>query len=182
MTEESVMAYPKLTESISAVLRRMLSGDPLLRPLGRTPDSVINEHLTRRRMGRADLFRGGKTLAPHRYRIAAMLAAHKLSARQVAVRYWPALKHADHICAHCADKRRCDKWLRRPAAHDTPRTFCPNATTFALWRRDCQAGAVAEPSGDGEAILESGLVQTRKLLKQQDTQTTICGSGWRLFS
>lgn len=175
------MMYPKLTKTVAAKVRQIFAGDPLLRPLGRTPDSVINQYLARRGMGRADLFRGTKTLAPHRYRIAAMLAAHKLSAREVAARCWPALKRADHICAHCADTKRCDRWMHQPAPEDAPRTFCPNATTFEQWQRDKCSGTADGAVADGETLLEGGLEQTRALLRQQSGPTPAAGLGWRRY-
>lgn len=175
------MADPRRVRKVVTKLRRTFSRDPLLRPLGRTPDSIINRFLARRRMGRADLFRGGTTLAPHRHRIAAMLAAHKLPLNHVVARHWPALKRADHLCAHCADTRRCERWLRQPAPEAAPRTFCPNAATFAQWQRNSGAGTSDRAIADGETILDAGVTQTRELLQQQSGPASDAGPGWRRY-
>lgn len=127
----------KIAKQASAKMRQMLSNDPLLHPLGRAPDSTIEEALATRGLERADLFRWGKTtLAPHRHRIAAMLGAHNLLARQITAHHWLELKRADHLCAYCINKRRCERWLRGRSLlpGDAPRTFCPNAMTFERWR------------------------------------------------
>jgi hypothetical protein len=148
----------------SVKMRQLRSNDPLRRPLGRVPDSAINRALTLRRSGRADLFTRGKTLAPHRHRIAAMLAAYHFSPKQIIARHWPELKHADHLCAHCTEKKRCDRWLRGDRRDDAPRRFCPNVVTFERWRRDYLRHDLGEEVSDGDAILEVGLAQTRELL------------------
>ena len=132
------MAYvTKIAKQASAKMRQMLSNDPLLHPLGRAPDSTIDEALATRGLERADLFRWGKTtLAPHRHRIAAMLGAYNLLPTQITAHQWLELKRADHYCAYCTNKRRCENWLRgrSPLLDDAPRMFCPNAMTFERWQ------------------------------------------------
>ena len=139
----------KTARQASAKIRQIFSDDPLLKPLGRASDSEINNALASRSRRRADLFTMGKTLAPHRQRLAKMLAAYHFSPRQIVANYWPELKHADHLCAHCTDKKRCDEWLRDHDNGDAPRRFCPNVTTFKRWRRDyMQCGSDAEGRAD----------------------------------
>jgi len=150
----------------SAKLRQMLSDDPLRHPLGRTPDSAIDESLATRSMKRADLFGPEENLAPHRHRIAAMLAAQGLSPKHVIERHWPELKFADHYCAYCINKRRCERWLRGNRPEDAPRMFYPNAMTFERWYRDYLKRDAAGERSSGDSILESGLYRTREMLRR----------------
>ena len=132
-----MVRFTDVAKQVSTKMRRRLNDAPLLNPLGRTADSKIDEALATRRLERADLFKRRSTFAPHRHRIAALLAVHDLSPTQLVARHWPELKGADHLCAHCVDQIRCDRWLRGWHENDTPRRFCPNATTFEQWRHDC---------------------------------------------
>lgn len=154
-----------ITTQTSTKIRRLLGKNPLLHPLGRTSDRKIDLALATRRLERADLFKRRHTFAPHRHRIAAMLAVHKLSPRQIVAHYWPELKRADHLCAHCIDQIRCERWLRGRYADDTPRKFCPNAITFERWRRERHRDDVVGDKVDGDAVLELGLVRTREMLR-----------------
>jgi hypothetical protein len=157
----------EIARQASAKMRRLLSNDPLLRPLGRVPDSTIHRALTLRRFGRADLFTPGKTLAPHRRRIAAMLAAFHFSPKQITEHHWKELKHADHLCAHCSDKKRCDRWLRGERSDEAPRRFCPNVMTFERWRRDYLQRDSNEVGAEGDSTLEPDLAKTREFLSRR---------------
>jgi hypothetical protein len=77
-----------LVRRVSARLWRTRSDDPLRRPLGRALDGAIDEALAARGMARADLFEPEQSVAPHRQRIAAMLAAQGLTPEQVTARHW----------------------------------------------------------------------------------------------
>ena len=125
----------RMRRQATARLRQFMSKDPLLHPLGRTPDGRIDAALAVRGWRRDDLFRAGRTLAPHRHRIAAMLLAQELVANDIVTRHWPQLKVADHLCARCVNKWRCEDWLWGKRPGDTPRKFCPNSMTFQHWRR-----------------------------------------------
>lgn len=164
--EPEMVRLTDIAKQASAKMRRLLNDDPLLRPLGRTADSKIDEALATRTLERADLFKRGNTFAPHRHRIAAMLAVHKLSPRQIVAHHWPELKDADQLCASCINKKRCESWLRGRHADDAPRRFCPNAMTFERWRRDRHQYDVVGDKVDGDAILEVGLVRTREMLRR----------------
>ncbi|MGF1608713.1 MAG: hypothetical protein ACFCUQ_04910 [Kiloniellales bacterium] len=113
-----------------AGVKQVFCDDPLLHPLGRASDSAIDEALMARGLERADLFTPGTTLAPHRHRLAAMLAIQGLSPRDVVADHWPALKTADHRCAYCANSKRCESWLKWGCPNDAPRMFCPSAAAF----------------------------------------------------
>lgn len=132
--------FTETARQVSAKVRQLLGDDTLLKPLGRASDSAINNALASRSTRRADIFTLGKTLAPHRRRLAKMLAAYHFSPRHIVANYWPELKHADHLCAHCTNKKRCDEWLRDHGSSDAPRRFCPNVTTFTRWRHDYLQG------------------------------------------
>ena len=151
---------------ISGTLGRRRSDDPLSHPLGRADDSAIDAALATRGMTRADLFEPGDGVAPHRQRIAAMLAKRGLSPKYITARYWPELKLADHACAYCSGKRRCDKWLGGRRPNDAPHMFCPNAMTFERWRKGSLHRDAGGLGHDIDFILERGLERTRKLLKQ----------------
>ena len=160
----------EIAKQASAKMRHTLCDDPLQYPLGRACDSAINKALAKRRIKRADLFTQGKTVASHRDRIAEMLAAYQFSTGQITARHWPELKHADHLCAYCTNKKRCERWLHGRRTEDAPRRFCPNVTTFEKWRRDhLQRDGVGKRI-DGDSILEAGLAQTREMLKQLPLQ------------
>ncbi len=168
----------KIAKQASAKMRQRFSSDPLLHPLGRASDSTINAALNRRRWGRADLFTRGKTLVPHRHRLAEMLTVFHFSPRQITSRHWPELKLADHVCAYCTNKKRCERWLRGRRMDDTPRRFCPNAITFERWRRDyLQYDSVGERM-DGDSILETGLAQTREILRRLRLQESSPSGRW----
>lgn len=158
-----MVVFDRVVAWLSASMGRGRRGDPLARPLGRATDDAIDAALSARDMGRADLFGSEDTVAPHRQRIAAMLKRRGLSAEQVAARYWPELKLADHACAFCIDKRRCDRWLRGDRPKDSPHRFCPNAMTIDRWRRDAKQRTGAYR--DIDLILEQGLDRAREALK-----------------
>ena len=172
-----MVTLTQLAKQISAKMRQMLSNDPLLHPLGRVPDSAIDTALAVRRLRRADLFSRGKNLASHRHRLAEMLTVYHFSSREITARHWPELKLADQLCAYCANKKRCERWLRGRRMDDAPRRFCPNVTTFERWRRDyLQHDCVGERI-DGDAILETGLEQTREQLRRLRLQRSPPSSG-----
>ena len=156
----------EISRQASAKMRHMLSDDPLLHPLGRACDSSINEALAVRKIRRADLFTQGKTLAPHRHRLAEMLTVYHFSPRQITARHWLELKLADHRCAYCTNKKRCDRWLRGRRRDDAPRRFCPNVITFERWRRDYVQHDCAGERMAGDTPLESGLAQTCETLRR----------------
>ncbi len=160
----------EIAKRVSAKMRHTLSDDPLLRPLGRACDSTINKALAARSIRRSDLFTKGKTLASHRHRIAKMLTAYHFSTRQITTRHWPELKLADHLCAHCTNKRRCDRWLRGRRMDDSPRRFCPNMKTFERWRRGYLLHDYGEEELDRDPVLEGGLAQTREMRRQLRAQ------------
>ncbi|NNE83370.1 MAG: hypothetical protein HKN28_05305 [Alphaproteobacteria bacterium] len=143
--------FTETARQASAKIRQIFGDDPLLKSLGRASDSAIDSVLASRSTRRADLFTVGKTLAPHRRRLAKMLAAHHFSPRHIVANYWPELKHADHLCAHCANKKRCDGWLRDHDRSDAPRRFCPNVMTFERWRRDYMR---SDADADGTKVEE----------------------------
>jgi CBS domain-containing protein len=169
--EAEMVVLTQIARQTSAKLRQMLSNNPLVHPLGGAADSAINRALAMREFRRADLFTRGKTLAPHRHRIAAMLAAYHFSPKQITADHWPELKHADHRCAYCIDKKRCERWLRESHIYDSPRRFCPNAMTFEQWRRDYLQLETVEDKMDGGSILENGFVQTRESLRRLRRQS-----------
>lgn len=150
---------------LRAIFSRALSADPLLRPLGRADDHCVDGALAARGMVRADLFRPTKSLAQHRNRISAMLAAYDLSPTWLVARHWPALKFADHDCAYCVSKRRCDGWLRGKRPNDGPRLFCPNAATFERWRGEAMRLSAAELGADADAILKNGVAIARDMVE-----------------
>jgi len=154
----------------SRKMRRLLGDDPLLHPLGRIADNKIDAALAARRLARADLFTRGKTLASHRHRIAEMLTVYHFSPTEITASHWSELKLADHLCANCTDKKRCERWLRGRRRDDAPRRFCPNVTTFERWRRDYLQNDYGGNRIDGDSILETGLAQTRELLRQIRSQ------------
>lgn len=161
-----MVCLTEIAKQASAKMRHTLSDDPLLHPLGRACDSTINKALAVRRIRRADLFTKGKTLASHRHRIAEMLTAYHFSTRQITARHWPDLKLADHLCAYCTNKRRCESWLRGRRMDDAPRRFCPNVKTFERWRSDYLQNDCGEEEMDRDPVLEDGLAQTREMLRQ----------------
>jgi len=166
-----MVTLTKIAKRASAELRQILSNDPLVHPLGRASDRAINKALAARGIGRADLFTQGKTLAPHRHRLAEMLTVYHFSPGEITAHHWPELKLADHLCAYCANGKRCEMWLRGRRRDDAPRRFCPNVTTFERWRRDyLQHGCVGERV-DGDSILEAGLAQTREMLRRLGLQS-----------
>jgi hypothetical protein len=167
---DEMVYLTETAKQASAKIWHTLSDDPLLRPLGRACDGTINKALAARKLGRADLFTPGNTLAPHRHRLAEMLAVYHFSTPQIVARHWSELKLADHRCAHCADKKRCDRWLRGRRAGDSPKRFCPNVTTFERWRRDYLQRECVGARSDGDVLLEAGLAQTREVLRQHRLQ------------
>ena len=161
-----MVTFTQIAKQTSSKIRQMLCNNPLQHPLGRVPDSTIDAALAVRRLRRADLFDRRKNLAPHRHRLAEMLTVYHFSPQEITERRWPELKLADHLCANCANKKRCERWLRRRRTDDAPRRFCPNVITFERWRRDyLQHDSVGERI-DGDSMLETGLAQTRQLLKR----------------
>lgn len=161
----------EISKQASAKMWHMLRHDPLLHPLGRACDSSINQALAERKIRRADLFTRGKTLASHRHRLAEMLTVYHFSPWQITARHWSELKLADHRCAYCTNKKRCDKWLRGRRMDDAPRRFCPNVITFERWRRDFLQDDSVGQRMDGDSILETGLLQTREMLRQLRPQS-----------
>lgn len=107
---------------------------PLLHPLGRANDQVIDAALRESELSRADLFRPETSIAPHRHRIARMIPMQGLDPETLTRDFWATLKEMDHRCAHCENTRRCERWLRWGRVNDAPRMFCPNATTFEAIR------------------------------------------------
>lgn len=161
-----MVRFAKAARRISARVRQIVRDDLLARPLGRVADPEINEALNARRFTRADLFTAGTTVAPHRQRIAAMLAAMNLTPRRATTHHWRELKIADHRCAHCAETARCDAWLAGDRGTDDPRHFCPNAMTFEAWRQAYLQRCPAAELLDGDLILEAGILETRELLRR----------------
>jgi len=155
-----------VVKQVSAMLGRRRSDDPLVHPLGRADDGAIDAALAAREMDRADLFEPEEGLAPHRQRLAAMLAARGLSPNYVTARYWSELKLADHACAYCIDKRRCDKWLGGRRPDDAPHRFCPNAMTFERWFRGSLHREAGRGGRDIDFILERGLARTREIMQR----------------
>jgi hypothetical protein len=161
-----MVTLTQIAKQTSAKIRQTLNHDPLLQPLGRVPDSAIDKALAVRRLRRADLFSRGRNLASHRHRLAEMLTVFHFSTREITARYWPELKLADHLCAYCANKKRCERWLRGRGMDDAPRRFCPNATTFERWRRDyLQRDSVGEGI-DCDSTLETDVAQTHEMLRR----------------
>jgi len=113
-----------------AKLQKIFSGDPLLHPLGHASNRSIDKALEVHGLARADLFTLGTTLAPHRHRLAAMLAIHGLSPKEIATDHWQELKAADNRCANCVNVEYCENWLRREDKKGTPQIYCPNAIKF----------------------------------------------------
>lgn len=109
---------------------------PLLQPLGRTRDSVIDDALGTCGMTRTKLFTPGSAMVPHRERIAAMIPMQGLDPETLTRNFWATLKEAEHRCAYCENARRCERWLKWGRSNDAPRIFCPNATTFEKIRRE----------------------------------------------
>ncbi len=165
-----MVAFRRHAQRTVAKLGQMLSDDPLRHPLGRASDRAINKALAVRKLRRADLFDRKKPIAPHRHRLAEMLTVFHFSTRDIVARHWSDLKLADHRCAYCANKKRCDRWLRGRHWDDAPRRFCPNVTMFERWRRDYLLRDGAGQNIDGDCILAAGLEQTRQLLRQCDWQ------------
>ena len=129
-------------------LRRLVSDDPLIRPLGRASDRAIDTALAARDRTRADLFSASTASLPHRQRMAAMLAMCRLPVEKATASHWETLKDADHACAHCPNPQRCENWLRWGRLNDAPRNFCPNAQTFENMRSEIEnSGAKLEPDG-----------------------------------
>jgi hypothetical protein len=120
----------KITRRPLAKLQKIFSGDPLLHPLGHASNGSIDEALEVHGLVRADLFTLGTTLTPHRHRLAAMLAIHALSPKEITTDHWQELKVADNRCANCVNAKYCENWLRRESKKGTPQNFCPNAITF----------------------------------------------------
>ncbi len=158
--------HPEIARQASAKMRHMLSNDPLAQPLGRVCDSTIDEALAVRRIRRADLFTRGNTMASHRHRLAEMLIVYHFSPPQITARHWLELKLADHLCAYCTNKKRCDGWLRGRHRDDAPRRFCPNVITFERWRREYFQHDFVGERVDGDTLLETGLAQTRETLRR----------------
>jgi hypothetical protein len=165
-----MVTLTQIAKQTSAKIRQMLNHDPLLHPLGRVPDSTIDAALAVRRMRRADLFSRGKNLASHRHRLAEMLTVFHFSPREITASHWSELKLADQICAYCANRKRCERWLRERRMDDAPRRFCPNVTTFERWRRDYLQHVPVGKRIDSDSILETGLAQTREMLRRLRSQ------------
>jgi hypothetical protein len=161
-----MVTLTQIATQTSAKMRQMLRNDPLLQPLGRIPDSTIDAALAARRLSRADLFSRGKNLASHRHRLAEMLTVFHFSLREITARHWPELKLADHLCAYCTNKKRCERWLRGRRMDDAPRRFCPNVTTFERWRRDYLQHDAGGERMAGDSILETDLAQTHEMLRR----------------
>jgi hypothetical protein len=111
-------------------LWRAFDDDPLSKPLGRVPDCLIDKALSERGLNRVDLFTLQTAQAPHRKRVAAMMAIKGISAVSAVEENWNALKEADHRCAYCDNARRCSRWLNWNRDNDAPRLFCPNSETL----------------------------------------------------
>lgn len=122
-----MLTFTEAVEQMSVRVRSIVSDDPLIRPIGRTPDGVIDAALAVRGLVRSDLFLPETSLAPHRRRLASMLATEGLSVLELAADHWSELKAADHRCKQCVETRRCERWLRSEGEDDSPRKFCPNA-------------------------------------------------------
>ena len=112
---------------VASRLHGTVRDEVLAEPIGRTPDRMIDAALVVRGMSRAALFTPGAALAPHRERLAGMMAEHGLSPTDVVATHWDQLKEADQLCAVCANKERCAAWLDHGHDDDSPRKFCPNA-------------------------------------------------------
>lgn len=109
---------------------------PLLQPLGRASDSVIDAALRECGMTRTKLFTPGSAMVPHRERIAAMILMQGLDPETLTRNFWSLLKEAEHRCAHCENAKRCERWLEWGRNNDAPRMFCPNETTFERIKRE----------------------------------------------
>ena len=82
----------QIVEQTASTVRRMLSKDPLRRPLGRVPDSMIDAALAPRKLSRAELFSRGKNLASHRHRLIEMLTVFHFSPQEITALHWPELR------------------------------------------------------------------------------------------
>lgn len=115
---------------LMGMLRRAMCRGVLDQPLGRASDREIDAALERAGSDRVKLFSPSGAIAPHRVRMAHMLAAHGVNAAYAVAQRWDALKIADHYCAHCSNARRCRNWLTWGRRNSAPSMFCPNAQLF----------------------------------------------------
>lgn len=100
------------------------------RPLTRWTDEALDRRLAARGRNRAHLFLDCPGTAPHRRRMARMMAHFGVRPEQAVCEFWGVLKAADQTCVACPNTRRCISWLDWPVGRDAPRVFCPNTGVF----------------------------------------------------
>lgn len=125
---------------IEALAARWPLANPLRLPLSELSDDDIDSALRADGKDRRALFSPGPGNAPHRRRMARMMAHYGVTPGFAVRRYWRALRRADRLCTECRSRRRCLSWLDWPANEDAPRVFCPNAETFEAIAQDERAG------------------------------------------
>lgn len=106
-------------------------GRPLQHPLSQHSDDEIDRALQVLGKDRCALFSPGPGNAPHRQRMARMMAHCGVSPNFAVRHYWDALRQADQACVECHNLGRCKIWLGCPIIKSAPQRFCPNAATFA---------------------------------------------------
>ena len=109
-----------------------LFGGSLRGPIGRIDDQKIDADLARLGLDRERLFLPETVTTRHRWRMARMMARHRVDVRRLLQEDWKMLKFADNRCAYCESAKRCERWLdlSLPTV-DGPLRFCPNGALFA---------------------------------------------------
>lgn len=117
---------------VKSQLAFRLIGGSLRGPIGRIGDQKIDADLSRLGLDRERLFSPETVTTRHRWRMARMMARHRVDVRRFVREDWRTLKLADNRCAYCESAKRCERWLDlSPPTADGPLRFCPNGTLFA---------------------------------------------------
>jgi len=121
-------------DNLTRLAERMAAHWPVWNVLGRplcdSTDAELDRALAAAGRSRADLFAVTPGNAPHRQRMAQLIAHFGIAPHFAAGHFWDTLRAADGVCLRCGNRRRCKSWLEWPVSNDAPRVFCPNAKTF----------------------------------------------------
>lgn len=123
-------ARPTLVPRVADLLDPWSPRNQLKKRLAELSDEELDHTLASGGRNRADLFTVFEGNARHRQLLAKMIEHFGVDLDHATRNHWDALKHADGICAQCANTKRCRNWLACGSTNDAPRIFCPNAELF----------------------------------------------------